>query len=71
MERQSLQGKCVVITGASRGIGRAIAKALAREGVGVVICARGLSEGDKTADLVSLKERSINLSPSFFLRFPA
>ncbi len=71
MERQSLRGKWAIITGASREIGRAIAPALAREGAGVVICARGLSEGVKTAHLASLKERSINPSPSFFLRFPA
>ena len=36
-----LRGKGAVITGGSKGIGRAIALGLAREGAGVAICARG------------------------------
>ncbi|MGB7946950.1 MAG: SDR family NAD(P)-dependent oxidoreductase [Candidatus Binatia bacterium] len=36
-----LAGKAAVITGGSRGIGRAIAAAYAREGARVFICARG------------------------------
>jgi 3-oxoacyl-[acyl-carrier protein] reductase len=36
-----LQNRRVVITGASRGIGRAIASTLAREGARVALCARG------------------------------
>jgi 3-oxoacyl-[acyl-carrier protein] reductase len=36
-----LKGQCAVVTGASKGIGRAIALRLAQEGVDVAICARG------------------------------
>src|SRR3972149_3184373 len=35
-----LQGKKAVVTGGSRGIGKAIARQLAREGCDVAICAR-------------------------------
>src|SRR5919106_3648140 len=36
-----LRGKAVVVTGASRGIGRAVARAFAAEGANLAICARG------------------------------
>ena len=44
-----IQNKVAVITGASAGIGRAIAHALAREGCIVALVARGQDELDKTA----------------------
>ena len=37
---KSIQGKVAVITGASQGIGRAIALELAREGASVALIAR-------------------------------
>ena len=37
----SLSGTTVMITGASRGLGRALARASAREGASLAICARG------------------------------
>src|SRR5215470_156611 len=39
-----LKGKVAIVTGGSRGIGEASARALAREGVNVVICARGMDD---------------------------
>lgn len=39
-----LRGKSAVVTGGSKGIGRAIALALAQEGAHVAICARGPEE---------------------------
>lgn len=42
----NLKGKVAIITGASRGIGKAIAESLAREGCHLVLCARGQTELD-------------------------
>jgi 3-oxoacyl-[acyl-carrier protein] reductase len=44
-----LSGKGVIVTGASRGIGRAIALGFAREGASVAICARGAEALEKAA----------------------
>lgn len=45
-----LLGKRAVVTGGSRGIGKAIARTLAEEGVSVVISARGRESLDATAE---------------------
>jgi 3-oxoacyl-[acyl-carrier protein] reductase len=45
-----IEGKVAVVSGGSRGIGRAIARTLAGEGVAVVIAARTASHLDAAAD---------------------
>lgn len=47
-----LDGKVAIVTGASRGIGRAIAVALGREGATVVLAARSVQELTETAGRV-------------------
>ena len=50
-----LKGKGVIVTGASKGIGRAIAHAFAAEGANIAICARGAEALDKTrAEIAAL-----------------
>ena len=44
-----LQGKHAIVTGGSRGIGKAIARELAREGADVAIVARTKGDLDATA----------------------
>ncbi len=44
-----LKGKCALITGASKGLGRAIAEELAKEGANISLCARGKEDLEATA----------------------
>lgn len=53
----NLEGKVAVVTGASRGIGRAIALALAEDGADLALCARGRSGLEETAALVRERGR--------------
>src|SRR5215470_130291 len=55
-----LQGKHAIVTGGSRGIGKAIARELAREGVDVAIVARTKADLDATArELAAATNRRI------------
>lgn len=47
-----LHGKSVILSGGSKGIGRAIARELAAEGASVAIAARGREALDETVDLI-------------------
>ena len=51
----SLKGKYALVTGASHGIGKAIALALADEGCNVAICARDKGRIKKTVELIKSK----------------
>ena len=46
----NLENKVAIVTGASKGIGKAVAVELAKEGCKLVICARGKELLDKTAE---------------------
>lgn len=49
LEQMSLEGKVAIVTGASRGLGRAMAMGLAEAGAEVVVVSRTLSDLEKVA----------------------
>ena len=49
MANQDLKGQTAVVTGATRGIGRAIAEALVGEGMNVAICGRNRNDAEQAA----------------------
>jgi len=56
----SLEGKIAIVTGGSRGIGRAIALGFAEAGADVVVCSRNLADLEKVAEEIqALGRRSL------------
>src|SRR5689334_18898896 len=60
----SMSGKICVVTGAGRGLGRAIALAYADQGADVVLAARTRSDLDEVAGLVRAKGRRALIHPA-------
>ena len=54
-----LKGKCAIVTGGSKGIGRAIAEGFAAEGADVAICARNADE--VAATVAALKTKGVKV----------
>ncbi len=57
-----LQGKVAVITGASMGIGEAIAKLFLHEGARLVLCSRDLARTEAAAQRIGAGENAISLA---------
>ncbi len=55
MDFNSVQGKVVIVTGASRGIGRAIAECYGAHGMKVACAARSVEQGQAVADSICAK----------------
>jgi 3-oxoacyl-[acyl-carrier protein] reductase len=58
-----LDGRTAIVTGASRGIGKYIAQALAREGCDVAICARTESDLEAAADDIGTEGGDVLVLP--------
>jgi NAD(P)-dependent dehydrogenase (short-subunit alcohol dehydrogenase family) len=57
LDRFRLDGRCAVVTGGSKGLGRAMAKALASAGADVVITSRHRDEAQAVADAITAAGR--------------
>ena len=55
MDKQMLQGKVAIITGASYGMGQTMAELFAEEGAAVVLTARGREKLDQVVEGIRAK----------------
>jgi NAD(P)-dependent dehydrogenase (short-subunit alcohol dehydrogenase family) len=68
---QSMSGRVALVTGASRGIGRAAAKALAAEGAHVILVARTVGGLEEVDDEIQRAGGTATLVPLDLKDFPA
>jgi NAD(P)-dependent dehydrogenase (short-subunit alcohol dehydrogenase family) len=68
---QPLDGKVAIVTGASRGLGRAIAVALAAAGADVALAARSKADLETTAGQVEARGRRALVVPTDVTRYEA
>ncbi len=62
LERFRLDGQCALVTGGSKGLGKAMAKALAAAGADVVLTSRNLKEGQAAAaEIIAAGHRALAL----------
>ncbi|MET8652164.1 MULTISPECIES: SDR family oxidoreductase [Nocardia] len=64
LDRFRIDGKVAVVTGAGRGLGRAIAVAFAEAGADVVVAARTKSQLDEVADAIAAVGRRAHVVPA-------
>lgn len=57
-----IKSKIAVVTAASKGLGRAVAEALAKEGVNLAICSRNKEQISETADFIQ-REYKVDILP--------
>ncbi|XP_022254371.1 dehydrogenase/reductase SDR family member 13-like [Limulus polyphemus] len=62
---ESLEGKTIIVTGGSFGVGRALAVELARRGARVVVACRTKARRDSTAFFLRKRTGSFNLRVMF------
>jgi short-subunit dehydrogenase len=66
--KRMLEGRRVIVTGASRGIGAEIARVMAREGAAVVLAAR---DTEALAKVAAEIEHRVTRPPSAEVRLPS
>jgi NAD(P)-dependent dehydrogenase (short-subunit alcohol dehydrogenase family) len=62
-EEYGVEGDTAIVTGSSRGIGRAIAERFAKQGTNVVCCSRTYADVESTAEAIATKSPDAEVVP--------